>query len=196
VDRTQGIEAIDGILAEHITDPVGPEFMAPPPNDSASPRVTGRIWRVTYQGDAATARVAPAPAPAVASAATAQPLPPEGMHPDAGRATASLALAPGTTREMLALGDRIFHGEASNGTCSGCHGSDAGGTSVGPALNNGIWVHTDGSLEAIAGIITSGVSHPRNYTGVMPPLGGAPLSQQDVAAVAAYVWAIGHPAQR
>jgi hypothetical protein len=26
----------------------------------------------------------------------------------------------------------------------------------------------------------------------MPPLGGAPLSPQDVAAVAAYVWAVGH----
>jgi hypothetical protein len=28
----------------------------------------------------------------------------------------------------------------------------------------------------------------------MPPKGGAPLSDDDVAAVAAYVWAIGHTA--
>jgi hypothetical protein len=28
----------------------------------------------------------------------------------------------------------------------------------------------------------------------MPPLGGAPLSEQDVASVAAYVWAVGHAA--
>jgi len=28
--------------------------------------------------------------------------------------------------------------------------------------------------------------------GVMPPLGGAALSGSDVAAVAAYVWAVGH----
>jgi mono/diheme cytochrome c family protein len=55
-------------------------------------------------------------------------------------------------------------------------------------------VQTNGSLEAITGIITTGVSKPRNYTGVMPPLGGAPLSKQDVAAVAAYVWAVGHAA--
>jgi hypothetical protein len=27
----------------------------------------------------------------------------------------------------------------------------------------------------------------------MPPRGGAPLSDSDVAAVAAYVWAISHP---
>ncbi len=157
--------------------------------------VHGRIWRVTYRGDAANARVAPAPAPVISTASSGQPLPPEGMHPDAGRMTAMLRLPPNVTREELALGERIFHGEASNGTCSGCHGSDAGGTSVGPPLNKGTWVQTDGSLAAITRIITVGVSHPRNYTGVMPPMGGAPLSQQDVAAVAAYVWAVGHSAQ-
>jgi len=157
--------------------------------------VHGRIWRVTYRGDAADAQVAPAPAPVVPAAPAGQAEPPEGVHPDAGRITASLPLAPGATREQVALGDRIFHGEASNGTCSGCHGADGGGTSVGPPLNSGVWVQSDGSLEAITRIITVGVSHPRNYTGVMPPLGGAPLSKQDVAAVAAYVWAIGHTAR-
>jgi hypothetical protein len=40
--------------------------------------------------------------------------------------------------------------------------------------------------------IEKGVAHPKQYQGVMPPLGGAPLSQQDVASVSAYVWAIGH----
>jgi len=40
--------------------------------------------------------------------------------------------------------------------------------------------------------VTDGVSHPRNYTGVMPPKGGAELSDADTAAVAAYVWAVGH----
>jgi glucose/arabinose dehydrogenase/mono/diheme cytochrome c family protein len=153
--------------------------------------VRGRIWQITYRGGATDAQPGSAPAP-VATASSGEPLPPEGMHPDAGCSTASLALAPGTTREQVALGDRIFHGEASNGTCSGCHGADAGGTSVGPPLNNGVWVQSDGSLAAITRIITVGVSHPRNYTGVMPALGGAPLSRQDVAAVAAYVWAVGH----
>jgi glucose/arabinose dehydrogenase/mono/diheme cytochrome c family protein len=157
--------------------------------------VHGRIWRITYQGDAASARIAPAPNPAADIASSDQPLPPEGMHPDAGRAAATLPVPPGATREQVALGDRIFHGEASDGTCSGCHGSDAGGTSVGPALDKGIWVQTDGSLESITRTITNGVTRPRNYTGVMPPLGGAPLTQQDVAAVAAYVWAVGHAGQ-
>jgi glucose/arabinose dehydrogenase len=155
--------------------------------------VHGRIWRVTYQGGA-TAQLESAPQPVVAAASPNSPLPPEGIHPDAGRQTAALSLPPGATREQVALGDRIFHGEASDGTCSGCHGSDAGGTSVGPALNSGIWAQTDGSLPSIAHIIATGVTHPRDYTGVMPPKGGAPLSDDDVAAVAAYVWAIGHTA--
>jgi glucose/arabinose dehydrogenase len=154
--------------------------------------VHGRIWRVTYRGDAANAQLDAAPAPPAAAASSGPALPPEGLHPDAGRSVASLPLAPGATRAEVALGGRIFHGEASNGTCSGCHGADAGGTSVGPALNNGVWVDSDGSLASITHIITVGVAHPRNYTGVMPPLGGAQLSQQDIAAVAAYVWAIGH----
>jgi len=38
--NTQDLATIDGLLAEHITDPVGPEFMAPPPNNSESPGVT------------------------------------------------------------------------------------------------------------------------------------------------------------
>jgi glucose/arabinose dehydrogenase/cytochrome c553 len=154
--------------------------------------VHGRIWRVVYKGDAATARIASAPKPTVAAASTTSPLPPEGIHPDAGRSAEALPVPPGATRQQVVLGDRIFHGQASDGTCSGCHGSDAGGTSVGPSLTNGIWVWTDGSLQAITRTIRTGVSRPRNYTGVMPPKGGAQLSDADVAAVAAYVWAAGH----
>ncbi len=46
--------------------------------------------------------------------------------------------------------------------------------------------------HGIAQTITKGVPGPRNYSGVMPPLGGAELSPDDVKAVAAYVWAISH----
>jgi glucose/arabinose dehydrogenase len=154
--------------------------------------VHGRIWRVTYDGGAANAKLAPAPAPTVAAASSDGAVPPEGTHADAGRATPNLPVPPGSTKDAVALGDRIFHGEASNGTCSGCHGTDAKGTSVGPDLTSGNWVFSDGSLPEITKTVTNGVSHPRNYTGVMPPKGGAELSDADTAAVAAYVWAIGH----
>jgi glucose/arabinose dehydrogenase/mono/diheme cytochrome c family protein len=152
----------------------------------------GRIWRVTYQGDAATAKLAPAPTPVVASASGDPGTPPEGTHADAGRATQNLPVPPGATKDQIAIGDRIFHGEVADGTCSGCHGSDAKGTSVGPDLTSGVWVFGDGSLAAITKTVTNGVQRPRNYEGAMPPKGGAELSDADTAAVAAYVWAVGH----
>jgi hypothetical protein len=51
---------------------------------------------------------------------------------------------------------------------------------------------SDGSLRGLTATIENGVAPPKQYQGVMPPLGGAPLSPRDVASVAAYAWAIGH----
>ena len=155
--------------------------------------VHGRIWRVTYSGGAGAAPIAPAPSPKAAATTSRPVLPPEGIHPNAGRLQpTALPVPPGATKEEVALGDRIFHGEVANGTCSGCHGSDGKGTSVGPNLADGRWFWGDGSLKSITEIITRGVAKPRKYAGVMPPKGGAPLTPKDVAAVAAYVWAIAH----
>jgi glucose/arabinose dehydrogenase/cytochrome c553 len=166
--------------------------MAPDGALSISDDVHGRIWRVTARGGAETPMAA-APAPAVATANSGTAGPPEGMHPDAGRlGSASLPVPPGATKEEVALGDRIFHGEAADGTCAGCHGSDAKGSPQAPSLVNGTWSFGDGSLKAIAQTITDGVPRPRNYSDPMPPRGGSPLSTADVNAVAAYVWAIGH----
>ncbi|MHB8884799.1 MAG: PQQ-dependent sugar dehydrogenase [Methylovirgula sp.] len=155
--------------------------------------VRGRIWRVTYQGGA-SAEIAPALSPKVNSVASQPVLPPEGIHPNAGRSElAALPVPVGATKQEVALGDRIFHGEVANGTCSGCHGADGKGTSVGPNLIDGKWIWGDGSLKSITQIVTHGIAKPKNFTGVMPPKGGAPLTSNDVAAVAAYVWAISHP---
>src|SRR5919197_6102283 len=87
--------------------------------------VHGRIWRITYNGDGSD-KVAPAVTATAAQPSTASQaaLPPEGVHPDAGRQTHALPTPPGATPEQVALGDRIFHGEVANGACSGCHGSD------------------------------------------------------------------------
>jgi glucose/arabinose dehydrogenase len=154
--------------------------------------VHGRIWRVVYTGAADLAKLAPAPAPKPAATAAADIPPPEGTHPDAFRQAASLTPPPGATKEQLELGDRVFHGEVGGGTCSGCHGSNAKGTPVGPDLTSGKWAWGNGSLAAITKTITEGVAKPKAYTGAMPPLGGAQLSPPDTAAVAAYVWALGH----
>jgi mono/diheme cytochrome c family protein len=132
------------------------------------------------------------PAPKITPTSAATAVPPEGTHPDAGRAVPALPIPPGSTKEQVALGERIFHGEVSGGTCAGCHGSNARGTPVGPDLTKGTWLWGDGSMAALTKRITTGVMTPKQTPGAMPPLGGAPLSLSDVQAVASYVWAVGH----
>jgi glucose/arabinose dehydrogenase/mono/diheme cytochrome c family protein len=154
--------------------------------------VHGRIWRIAYAGDGSD-KVAAAPARGASSGGNAEP--PEGVHPDAGRAARKLPVPPGSSAELVALGDRVFHGEAADGTCSGCHGSEGGGAPQGPPLTKGSWLWSDGSLAGIKSTIEKGVLQPKQYQGAMPPLGGASLTARDLDAVAAYVWAIGHTGQ-
>ena len=61
-----------------------------------------------------------------------------------------------------------------------------------PTFTSGTWLWGDGSLQSITDIIKTGVPKPKQHPGAMPPFGGVPLSDTDLAAVAAYVWAIGH----
>jgi glucose/arabinose dehydrogenase len=152
----------------------------------------GRIWRVTFQGsNKASGIAAAAPTPPVEQAsASGSASPPEGIHPDAG--AGPLPIPPGGSPDQVALGDRIFHGEAAGGTCAGCHSSDAKGTAVGSDLTSGKYLWGDGSVQALTHTIDTGVPKAKEHSGAMPPKGGAQLSQADVAAVADYVWAIGH----
>jgi glucose/arabinose dehydrogenase/mono/diheme cytochrome c family protein len=154
----------------------------------------GRIWRVTYHG-AANAAIAAAPAPSsqAGNSATAAAVPPEGIHPDAGaQAAASLPIPPGATRDQVALGGRIYHGEVESAPCAGCHGPNGAGSPLGPNLTTGHWLWGDGSLDAIKKTIADGVPHPKAYGAPMPPMGGAELSPSELSAVAAYVWSLGH----
>ena len=153
----------------------------------------GRIWRVTYQGDLGAA-VAAAPAPKGPAQATnsADARPPEGIHPDAGKDTGELPVPKGFTKEQVALGNRVFHGEVADATCGGCHGSDGKGSPVAPDLTNGKWLWSDGSLQGIEATIKNGVPEPKTHPGAMPPMGGVVLPQADLDAVSAYVWALGH----
>jgi hypothetical protein len=155
--------------------------------------VHGRIWRVTYRGEA-DAAIAQAPKPNIAATTAAgQVLPPEGIHPNADRqASGSLPTPPRSSPDQVALGERVYHGQKDGGTCAGCCGADAKGTSVGPDLTTGKWLWGDGSLAAIEHTIRIGVPEPKQSTGVMSPLGGAELTDADVLAVASYVWALGH----
>jgi mono/diheme cytochrome c family protein len=150
---------------------------------------SGRIWRITYQGDPAAKGIEAAPTPAEHANASPNALPPEGVHPDAG---SKLSPPPGATRAQVDLGEKIFSGEVAGATCAGCHGAGGIGTPVGPDLTSGKWLWGDGSLESITATITNGVPEPKQHPGAMPPMGGVTLSKDEVSAVAAYVWALGH----
>jgi glucose/arabinose dehydrogenase/mono/diheme cytochrome c family protein len=151
----------------------------------------GRIWRVTYEGDpGAPVEAAPGTVGKTA-AASPEAAPPEGTNPEATSLSA-LPVPPGASRDQLALGQKIFHGEAAGATCAGCHGADGTGSSVGADLTSGKWLWSDGSLKGIAESIRNGVPRPKQHTGAMPPYGGIELKDSDLEAVAAYVWALGH----
>jgi len=162
--------------------------------------IRGRIYRIVYRGgsdvSAGGANVTPCPS---ASAAAGQisandAKPPEGTHPDAGTADAiaNLPVPAGATKEMVGLGDRIFHGQVGAATCTGCHGADATGTPLGPNLTDAHWLWGDGSYASIAKTITTGVPQPKQYRSPMPPLGGSELTPDQVSALAAYIWALSH----
>jgi glucose/arabinose dehydrogenase/mono/diheme cytochrome c family protein len=154
--------------------------------------ITGRVYKVVYVGGSAGggAKFTPCPS-ATASAgsiAEAAAKPPEGTHPDAG-----LAVPPGATQEMVALGDRVYHGQVGGAPCAGCHGASAKGTPLGPDLTANKFLWSDGSYPGITKTITDGVPQPKQYRSPMPPMGGAQLTPDQLSAVAAYVWALSHP---
>jgi len=162
--------------------------------------VRGRIYRIVYGGgsgaNADTTAVTPCPSDSAPAGQVSMDdaKPPEGTHPDAGAAavTASLPAPAGATHEMVALGERIFLGQVGGATCTGCHGADAKGTPLGPNLTDSQWLWGDGSYASIAKTITIGVPQPKKYRSPMPPMGGAPLTPDQVSALAAYIWALSH----
>ena len=174
-----------------------PTGLAVGPNGSlyVSDDVSGRIYRITYQGgpEAAAANITACPS---ATAPAGNPVeeaakPPEGTHPDAG--VAALPVPEGATRETVELGQRIYRGQVGGAACTGCHGESGQGTPLGPDLTGKKWLWSDGSYAGIKKTITEGVSQPKQYRSPMPPMGGAQLTPDQVSALAAYVWAISRP---
>ena len=100
--------------------------------------------------------------------------------------------AGGGTPQQVALGDSIFHGQAAGGTCSACHGQDAKGTAVAPDLTDSQWLNGDGSYQFIVATVTNGVPKPKEHPAPMPPKGGAQLTDDQVKAVAAFVYSLSH----
>lgn len=99
-------------------------------------------------------------------------------------------LPEGVTAEMVEQGKAVYGGA---GICSSCHGpAGAGIPSLGANLTDAEWVHSDGSYEEIVTTILEGVTAQESSSGVpMPAKGGTNISDDDVKAVAAYVWTLG-----
>jgi mono/diheme cytochrome c family protein len=103
----------------------------------------------------------------------------------ASEPSAATAVSP----ELVAQGDKIFHGA---GNCYACHGSNAEGL-VGPNLTDAEWIHSKGTLDDIVAQVNHGVSKEESKSGIpMPPRGGGTISDDDVKAVAAYVYSLSH----
>lgn len=115
---------------------------------------------------------APAPAPAPANA------------------FANVTFPEGVTAEMATAGQPLFN----QGVCFTCHGQNGTGTPLAPALNDQEWINTDGSYEGILQVIHEGVAQPKQFTnaGMMPPMGGAQLTEEQMQQIAAYVFALSH----
>ena len=98
-------------------------------------------------------------------------------------------LPEGVTPAMIEKGQAIFTGA---GLCYACHGKEAQGV-VGPNLTDAEWLHGKGEYEEIVAIVTKGIPQAEAKKGIaMPPKGGSSISDDDVKAVAAYVWSLSH----
>lgn len=109
--------------------------------------------------------------------------------PGAAGQTSSPAdsLPEGVTPAMVSAGKELFGGK---GLCLACHGPDATG-GLGPDLTDTVWLHGDGSFTDIVSRVLLGVPDDESITGQsMPPKGGSTLTDEEVRAVAAYVWTL------
>ena len=157
----------------------------------------GRIYRIVYKGGPGdgAAGITPCPSPSAPPGEVAESAakPPEGTNANAGAtATGNLPVPEGATREMVALGERIYQGQVGGAACAGCHGARGAGSPLGPDLTAKKWLWSDGSYAGITKTIREGVMHPKEYRSPMPPMGGTQLTPDQLAALSAYIWALSH----
>jgi mono/diheme cytochrome c family protein len=100
----------------------------------------------------------------------------------------AVELPEGYTQEMVAEGQQLF---TSTAQCFTCHGMDGSGTTLAPNLRDGRWINmVRGDMAEIETLIRTGVETPVEYPAPMPPMGGVELTDEQVRALAAYVFAI------
>jgi mono/diheme cytochrome c family protein len=105
----------------------------------------------------------------------------------AGGETPIVDLPEGVTPEMVEAGQTLFGG---GGMCFACHGANGAGGPLAPALNDAEWLHIEGSYDEIVEVVSTGVPTPVQFPAPMPARGGAPITDEQVREVAAYVYSI------
>jgi glucose/arabinose dehydrogenase/mono/diheme cytochrome c family protein len=154
--------------------------------------IRGRIYRVVYTGDPAGPAPKVTPCPSI-SAPAGKVLQSSAQPPESD--TENLPVPEGSTEDMVQLGARIYHGLVGGASCTGCHGANGTGSTLGPDLTKKEWMWSDGSFAGILKVINEGVPQPKKFRSPMPPQGGAQLSDTQASALAAYVWGLSHPAK-
>lgn len=106
-----------------------------------------------------------------------------------GAAPAAKAGTPptGATAADVTAGQTIF---TSTGNCFTCHGQGGVGSALAPALNDNQWLNVSGDYASLQQVINNGVPNPKQFPAAMPAKGGAPLTDQQVKQVAAYVYSL------
>lgn len=81
---------------------------------------------------------------------------------------------------------------AGRGLCYTCHGEQGRGVAeLGSSLRDRQWTHVDGSYGSLVTLIREGLTAQESSRGIpMPPRGGARLTDEQVRALAAYVWVL------
>ena len=112
-------------------------------------------------------------------------------------AQAATNASQGENKALVALGESIFTGKTAGGLCWTCHGMNAKGMKgLGPDLTDKTWLHGDGSVEFVLKTVKAGIPKPKQSATPMPPYGGIPLNDAQVAAVAAYVTSLSEGAKK
>lgn len=102
------------------------------------------------------------------------------------------SMPPGVTAAMIASGDSIFNTRS----CKNCHLAGGVGGPRGPNLTDTLWIHIDGSYDSIVRLVTTGFTKAeqveKSYQFSMNPRGGINLTDDQIRAVAAYVYSLSH----
>ena len=126
-----------------------------------------------------------------ADLASSRPAAPADGAPPSGVAAGAADSGGAFTDAMVEEGRQIYAGV---GICAACHGPDGGGA-IGPNLTDAEWLIGDGEYEQLVTQILEGVSAAEatfRLGAIMPPKGGAAITEAQVRAVAAYVWTLSH----